>query len=94
MRFTEVLAASLLAPLAAAHGSIPGAPKIFGLPKDIKIRDPTPRAVRQAAAPQQGPQLNPRQGGQNGRCGPSFGNTVCAAGFCCSGAVRLFLISR
>lgn len=91
MRFSEVLAASLVAPLVAAHGGIQGAPKLFGLPNDVKIRTPSPRAARAAAAAVQGPhQLLARQGGNaNNRCGPSFGNAVCAAGYCCSEAVRL-----
>lgn len=86
MRFFEVFAASSVASLAAAHGGIQGAPKLFGLPNDIKIRTPSPRAARAAAA--QGPHyLHARQGGDaNNRCGASFGNAKCAAGFCCSGA--------
>src|SRR5690242_3874590 len=87
MRFFEVLAASSVASLAAAHGGIQGAPKLFGLPSDVKIRTPSPRAVRAAEA--QGPHyLHARQGGDaNNRCGASFGNAKCAAGYCCSGAV-------
>jgi hypothetical protein len=88
MRFSEVLAASLVAPLVAAHGGVQGAPKLFGLPNDVKIRNPTPRAARAAA---QGPHhLITRQGGNSeNRCGPEAGNAVCAAGYCCSGAVCL-----
>lgn len=94
MRFSEVFAASTVASLVAAHGGIQGAPKLFGLPGDVKIRSPSPRAARAAAAPApaaQGPHyLHARQGGDaNNRCGPSFGNAKCAAGYCCSGAVRL-----
>lgn len=90
MRFSEVFAASAAASLVAAHGGIPGAPKLFGLPGDIKIRTPSPRAARAAgAAAAQGPHyLHARQGGDaNNRCGPDFGGAKCAAGYCCSGAV-------
>ncbi|KAJ8115647.1 hypothetical protein OPT61_g2751 [Boeremia exigua] len=86
MRFSEVFVASSVASLVAAHGGVQGAPKLFGLPGDIKIRAPSPRAARAVAA--QGPHyLHARQGGDaNNRCGPSFGNAKCAAGYCCSGA--------
>lgn len=95
MRFTEVLAASSVASLVAAHGGIQGAPKLFGLPGDIKIRTPSPRAARAAAAGVQGPHhLLARQGGDaSNRCGPDFGDAVCAEGYCCSGAVCHFKIS-
>ncbi|KZM27787.1 chitin binding [Ascochyta rabiei] len=87
MRFSEVLAASVVVPLVAAHGGIQGAPKLFGLPSDVKIRTPSPRAARAAAAAQGPHHLLARQGGDaNNRCGPSFGNAVCAEGYCCSGA--------
>ena len=87
MRFSDVFTASLVAPLVAAHGGIPGAPKIFGLPEDLKPRAPVAaRVLRHAAEPKHG-LLETRQGGQNGRCGPSFGRASCAAGYCCSGAV-------
>jgi len=88
MRFSEVFAASSVASLVAAHGGIQGAPKLFGLPSDVKIRNPTPRAARAAAAAQGPHFLHARQGGdENNRCGPSFGGASCAAGYCCSGAV-------
>ncbi|KAF1924458.1 carbohydrate esterase family 4 protein [Didymella exigua CBS 183.55] len=87
MRFSEVFAASSVASLVAAHGGIQGAPKLFGLPNDIKIRMPSPRAARAATAMEGPHHLQARQGGDaNNRCGPSFGNAVCAAGYCCSGA--------
>jgi hypothetical protein len=90
MHFSNVLVASVVAPLVAAHGGIPGAPKIFGLPQDLKDRAPTAaRVLRHAAEPKRG-LLETRQGGQNGRCGPSFGGASCAAGYCCSGAVSNF----
>ncbi|KAJ4380479.1 hypothetical protein N0V86_003834 [Didymella sp. IMI 355093] len=87
MRFSEVFAASSVASLVAAHGGIQGAPKLFGLPNDVKIRMPSPRAARAAAAMEGPHHLQARQGGDaNNRCGPDFNNAVCAAGFCCSGA--------
>jgi hypothetical protein len=90
MHFTNILAASGVASVVAAHGGNPGAPKIFGLPKDLKARAPgAPRVLRHAVDTKRG-LLETRQGGQNGRCGPSFGGASCAAGFCCSGAVRIF----
>jgi len=86
MHFSNVLAAAIVAPLVAAHGGIPGAPKIFGLPEDLKARAPTAaRVLRHAPEPKRG-LLETRQGGQNGRCGPSFGGASCASGYCCSGA--------
>lgn len=89
MRFSEIAAAALVAPLVAAHGGdIPGAPKVFGLPKELKARGPfAARAARHVAQPKQGPQLFARQGGVDGRCGPDFNGASCAEGYCCSGAV-------
>ncbi|KAF2131497.1 carbohydrate esterase family 4 protein [Dothidotthia symphoricarpi CBS 119687] len=87
MRYTSVLAAALVAPLVAAHGGeIPGAPKIFGLPKNLRRYPPVAHAVRSAAESHEAHQLEARQGGQDGRCGPSFGGASCAAGYCCSGS--------
>jgi hypothetical protein len=89
MRFSDVLVASLVAPLVAAHGGVPGAPRIFGL-SDLKARASAPVTVRQlrhVAEPKRG-LLETRQGGQDGRCGPSFGGASCAQGYCCSGSVR------
>jgi hypothetical protein len=37
MRFSTVAAVSAVAPLVAAHGGIPGAPKVFGLPRDLNV---------------------------------------------------------
>jgi hypothetical protein len=89
MHFSNVLAAAVVAPLVAAHGGIPGAPRIFGLPEDLKARAPTAaRVLRHAPETKRG-LLETRQGGQNGRCGPSFGGASCASGYCCSGAVSL-----
>ncbi|KAH9863964.1 hypothetical protein J1614_009897 [Plenodomus biglobosus] len=87
MRLSNLVSASLLAPLVAAHGGIPGAPKLFGLPRDLdSLKAPTAaRVLRHASEPKRG-LLETRQGGQNGRCGPDFGRASCAAGYCCSGA--------
>lgn len=88
MHFSNVLTASLVAPLVAAHGGIPGAPKLFGLPRDLKTRGPVaPRVLRHAPSEPKRGLLETRQGGQDGRCGPSFGGASCAAGYCCSPAV-------
>lgn len=92
MRLSNVLTTVLVAPLVAAHGDVPGAPKLFGLPRDSKTRTPTvARSLRHAAEPKRG-LLETRQGGQGGRCGPSFGSASCDAGYCCSGAVCTFHI--
>ncbi|KAH8726383.1 hypothetical protein GQ44DRAFT_825734 [Phaeosphaeriaceae sp. PMI808] len=91
MRFSEILATALVAPLVAAHGAIPGAPKILGLPQRdmaaLKSRNifgghaHPARAARSA----QGPQLQVRQGGDaQNRCGANFGCATCAEGYCCS----------
>lgn len=74
----------------AAHGDIPGMPKIFGLPKDIEMeaRAVATRRVLRHPAEEKGNMLETRQGGQNGRCGPNFGGASCAVGYCCSGEVR------
>lgn len=86
MRFSEIIAVSLVAPLVAAHGDhIPGAPKIFGLnPGNLRNRNPFEGTARTSV--QAGPRLNARQGGANGQCGPTAGNAKCDAGYCCSGA--------
>ncbi|KAF2735444.1 chitin binding protein-like protein [Polyplosphaeria fusca] len=87
MRFSDVFAVALVAPLVAAHGDdhIPGAPKIFGLnPAKLKNRNIFDGPVRSNV--QAGPRLNARQGGVNGQCGPTVGGAKCAAGYCCSGA--------
>lgn len=85
MHFSNALAVLVASPLVAAHSGIPGAPKIFGLPRDSKAGAPVvPRVIRHPTEPKGG--LETRQGGQNGRCGPNFGGASCAAGYCCSGA--------
>lgn len=89
MRFSDITTAALVAPLVAAHGGIPGAPKVFGLPRDLQADFKAPitaRTLRHPAQPRGG-LLETRQGGQNGRCGPSFSNAKCASGYCCSGSV-------
>lgn len=89
MRFSELLAASLAAPLAAAHGGIPGVPKIWGLPaRDVgRLKSRSIYGGHAEHAVVQGPQLHARQGGNaQGRCGPDGGGASCAAGYCCSGA--------
>ncbi|EUC42947.1 carbohydrate esterase family 4 protein [Bipolaris oryzae ATCC 44560] len=88
MRFSNVATAALVAPLVAAHGGVPGAPKLFGLPRHLQDELKAPvaaRTLRHSSEPRHG-LLETRQGGQNGRCGPSFANAKCAAGYCCSGA--------
>ncbi|KAH8710045.1 hypothetical protein GQ44DRAFT_661884 [Phaeosphaeriaceae sp. PMI808] len=88
MHLSNVLVASVVAPLVAAHGAIRGAPKVFGLPRDLQeelnARAPVARVLRHPTEPKRG-LLETRQGGQNGRCGPSFGGASCASGYCCSG---------
>jgi hypothetical protein len=91
MRLSEILAASLVAPLVAAHGSIPGAPKIFGLPpKDIaalksrNILGGHHARAAHPAHPARDSRLQARQGGQDGRCGKEFGCATCDEGYCCS----------
>jgi hypothetical protein len=86
MHIAGLSAALLVAPLVAAHGGIPGAPKIFGLGvRDIgklKSRNILHGHVAHVARPEQ--RLSARQGGADGRCGPSNGCAVCAEGYCCS----------
>jgi hypothetical protein len=91
MRFSEIFAVGVVAPLVAAHGGVPGAPKMFGLPRDLEADFKPPVAARTLRHPAQprANMLETRQGGQNGRCGPSFANAKCAAGYCCSGSVCL-----
>ncbi|CAO2658113.1 Nn.00g073730.m01.CDS01 [Neocucurbitaria sp. VM-36] len=89
MRFLDVFAASLVAPLVAAHGGIPGAPKIWGLgPRDIRNLKSRDILGGHAARVKQGPQqMHKRQGGDSqGRCGPVAGGASCAEGYCCSGS--------
>ncbi|KAF2638126.1 glycoside hydrolase/deacetylase [Massarina eburnea CBS 473.64] len=87
MRFSEVLAATAaVAPLVAAHGDIPGMPKIFGLGEGaLKPRDFGLRA-RRAASSGHVHKFNKRQGGVDGRCGPEGNSAKCDDGYCCSSA--------
>jgi hypothetical protein len=88
MRYSNVFAAALVAPLVAAHGGdTPGAPKLFGL-KNLRARNPW--AGHKNAGSAAGPKFQARQGGNaEGRCGADGGGASCAAGFCCSTAVSL-----
>jgi hypothetical protein len=98
MRFSDIFAASLVAPLVAAHGDgIAGMPKIFGLGNGAALRARNmgghPRRATHArvAHPKAaGALLNKRQGGVDGQCGPAAGGASCDAGYCCSGAVCNF----
>lgn len=86
MRFSDVFAASLLAPLATAHEEIPGTPKLFGL-KHLRARNPWAGHAHVGHGARS--QLQARQGGNGeGRCGADGGGASCASGFCCSVAVR------
>lgn len=91
MRISDIFAASLVAPLVAAHGDhVPGAPQIFGLNPigKLKSRNVFSGHAVAAAGPQLGPRkLNARQGGVDGRCGPEAGGASCDQGYCCSSAV-------
>ncbi|KAH3965203.1 hypothetical protein HBI56_196630 [Parastagonospora nodorum] len=84
MRFSKIFAASLVAPLVAAHGDIQGAPKLFGM-KNLRARNPF--AGHSHVGHAAGSQLQARQGGDvEGRCGPEVGGISCEDGFCCSTA--------
>jgi hypothetical protein len=89
MRFSDIFIASLVAPLVSAHGGdIPGAPRIFGMPRQLKARSPLV-GHQEAGMAIQGPKLQTRQGGnKDGRCGTQGGGASCAAGFCCSSEVK------
>lgn len=86
MRFFHILSITLSAPLVIAYRGLPRERDNLGLPQ---AQDTKPqiaaRVLRYATEPKRG-LLETRQGGQDGRCGPSFGGASCAAGFCCSGA--------
>ena len=88
MRLSEILTVSLLTPVIAAHGGIPGAPRIVGLSADdaavLKTRNIRYPARDPQSSHGHGSQLQARQGGLDGRCGPSFGCATCAEGYCCS----------
>jgi len=90
MRFSHVIAASVVAPLVAAHGDhIPGAPKLFGVRSGLSklnAKSTFENNAKRIAEPASH-QLNARQGGAAGRCGAAFGGASCDAGYCCSSAV-------
>jgi len=86
MRVADIVTASVIAPLVAAHGSIEGAPKFFGLPKQLRASNPfAGHQARHVAHPMGS--LNARQEADPDRCGPEFENQVCAESKCCSGSV-------
>jgi hypothetical protein len=87
MRFSELFAATaVVAPLVAAHGDMPGMPKIFGLGEGaLKPRDFGLASRR--VAPAHVHKFNKRQGGVDGRCGPDGNKAKCDDGYCCSPAV-------
>lgn len=95
MHVTSVVATSVLAGVASAHGGIPGAPKLFGRNAiaDLRARNVfnAPRAAAPIDAPEvaamaQRPAGEKRQvGGTSGQCGQGIGS--CAKGYCCSLAV-------
>lgn len=91
MRFQDVFAASLVAPLVAAHGGdFAGAPKLFGMPRNLRARNPFAGHDHVASHGHvAGPRLQARQGGNaENRCGTQGGGASCDAGFCCSAEVR------
>ena len=86
MRFSQVAAASLVAPLVAAHG-MEGMPRIVGLPRQLRASNPL-AGYSGGHAAEAGPVIRPRQS-TDGRCGPDGGNQKCADNECCSSAVRI-----
>ncbi|KAJ4372865.1 hypothetical protein N0V83_003156 [Neocucurbitaria cava] len=78
MRISDVIAASLVAPLVAAHGGIEGAPKVFGLPKQLRARNPF-AAYEAPHNAQPSKSLHARQS-TDGRCGPEGSNQL--KGYC------------
>ncbi|CAG5156679.1 uncharacterized protein ALTATR162_LOCUS4476 [Alternaria atra] len=83
MRFTQVAAASLVAPLVAAHG-MEGMPRIVGMPRQLRASNPFAGFQdRHSAHPE--PVIRPRQSA-DGRCGPDGNNQKCADNECCSSA--------
>ena len=86
MRFSNVVTASLVAPLVAAHGDgILGAPKVFGLgPNPIaKLtgRNPLVGPAQRRELPHQNSRSVKRQGGVGEhRCGPEHEGAKCDEG--------------
>lgn len=92
MRFSDIIATSLVAPLVAAHGDhLAGMPKVFGLGNGaaLKARNMDRNSRRVATPKVARPLLNKRQGGVDGQCGPAVGGASCDPGYCCSGAVSV-----
>ncbi|KAH7559044.1 carbohydrate esterase family 4 protein [Bipolaris maydis] len=84
MRFSHIVAASLAGQFAAAHGTgMEGMPKTFGMPKELRARNPFARLQTLYPA-HSAPVLGPRQ--EVERCGPANGNQKCAGNDCCSAA--------
>ncbi|XP_014552336.1 carbohydrate esterase family 4 protein [Bipolaris victoriae FI3] len=84
MRFSHVVAASLAGQFVAAHGTgMEGMPKTFGMPKELRARNPLARLQTLYAA-HSAPALDTRQ--EVERCGPANGNQKCAGNDCCSAA--------
>ncbi|KAF1911729.1 hypothetical protein BDU57DRAFT_84887 [Ampelomyces quisqualis] len=84
MHFSNAFTALLVASLVAAHeNQIPGAPKMFGVPKSLRARSLFAGHQNVAHIPVS--RLHARQGGNaEGRCGPQGGGASCASGYCCS----------
>jgi hypothetical protein len=94
MRLSDVFTASLVVPLVAAHGGVHGSPKLFGMPRHLRARNPWTGHQNMGHAA--GPHLQARQ--EEARCGAEGGGASCPAGSCCSPAVwisracRLFIL--
>jgi hypothetical protein len=87
MLFLGLSAALLVAPIVAAHGDLPGVPKIIGLGlEDMgKLKSRNILGGHASRADRHKQRLSVRQeGGVDGRCGPDNGCGVCAQGYCCS----------
>jgi hypothetical protein len=85
MRVSDIITASLVVPLVAAHGGSQGAPKLFGMPRNMRARNPWAGHQNQNFGRSAGPHLQARQGGDaEGRCGTEAGGASCALGYCCS----------
>jgi len=87
MKPSTILSTTFLVPVALAYGEgTTGPPESVGIPRDLDTKVPTTARVLRYATEPKRDLLETRQGGQDGRCGPSFGGASCDAGFCCSGA--------
>ncbi|KAL1791788.1 hypothetical protein ACET3X_009539 [Alternaria dauci] len=83
MRFNQVAAASLVAPLVAAHG-LEGMPRIMGMPRQLRASNPF-AGFKDHHIAHPDPVIRPRQSA-DGRCGPEGNNQICADNECCSSA--------